>query len=357
MTRLVVHAGTEFADAGAVQRHLVAWREPLQAADVVLPIGDSQTEWREAALGLVPGRDSTPAEALLTRARETSASTILVSSDVLADVLISPEETAGFVAMAAGLDLDVRVVVVVREQIGYINSLYCNRVRNLETARSFAAFATDPTPAHRFDYVATFGAIADTDGVDLVAIPYPELRSKQAGRAVLEAAGVSGDVIDGLPPVADQAEPTPGPVLIAATRLLHKRLRKLGRVSERGRPLLRTLSEGLAARATEQAWDSQTFWGWDTALRRSVELELAESNEMFADFVWGTPWPEPLSVARPRRHDLADLEPPVLHDVFATVERLVGNLRRTSPPTESEDQEESEGSEGVRGPVDPPDFA
>ncbi|MDX6297949.1 MAG: hypothetical protein QOI51_1806, partial [Nocardioidaceae bacterium] len=101
----------------------------------------------------------------------------------------------------------------------------------------------------------------------------------------------------------------------------------------------------------------QTFWGWDTALRRSVELELAESNEMFADFVWGTRWPEPLSVGRPRRHDLADLDPPVLHDVLTTVERLISELREASPPTESEDQEESEVSEGVRGPVDPPDFA
>ncbi len=83
-------------------------------------------------------------------------------------------------------------------------------------------------PAHRFDYVASFGAIADNDGVDLVAIPYPELVASGAGRAVLEAAGLSTEQLAGLPADSSRPDPAPGPVLVGASRLLHKGVRRLG---------------------------------------------------------------------------------------------------------------------------------
>jgi hypothetical protein len=321
VTRLVVHAGAEFADSGAVLRDLVAHRDGLVESGVLLPPEDEATSWRETAQGLLRGDPS--ATALIARARETGVGAVLFSSDILADALASPDQAAVLAEMGAAERLDVRVVVVVREQIGYINSLYCQRVLNLDTVRSLAEFAAMAVPAHRFDYVASFGAIADTAGLELVAIPYPDLRAKGAGRAVLEAAGLGSATPDTMRMSEAAFEPVPGPVLVGATRLLHKRLRRLNSFHEQGRPRLRVLAEQLAARAGEAGWDTTQFWGWDAAVRRAVEDEYRDSNAVFADFVWGTPWPEPWSGGRPQRVDLADLDPPVLREVLTTVDELV----------------------------------
>lgn len=277
--------------------------------------------WRRTASSLLRGDPA--GLQLLAQAQEADAELVLVSSDLLADALASPEEAARLAERAATEGLEVQIVVVVREQVGYINSLYCQRILNLDTARGLPEFAALAVPAHRFDYVASFGAIADTDGLDLVAIPYPELLAHGAGRAVVEAAGIDRPLPDTLLRTESSFEPLPGPVLLSATRLLHKRLRLIKSFHEQGKGPLRPLAAQLAARAAEAAWDSTEYWGWDPPLRRAVEEEYADSNAAFADFVWGTPWPEPWSGGRPQRPDLADLDPQVLHDVLTTVEALV----------------------------------
>lgn len=329
MTTLVLHAGAEHADGGAVHQQLVTWRSELAGMDVWLPPGQTPVEWRETGLSLLRGAagPTNAGRAWLQEALAADARALLLSSDALSDALTSPEEAAGLADMARELGLDVRVVVVVREQIGYINSLYCKRVLAMETARSFTEFATTSVPAHRFDYVASFGAVADTDGVDLVAVPYPRLVSAGAGRVVLEAAGLK-DCADVLPVDTVSPAALPGPVLIAATRLLHKRLRRMGMFHEHGKARLRNLVDRLGQRAVDVGWESTAYWGWDVALRRGVEEEYAATNDLFAEFVWGTPWEEPFSTGRTQRFDLADLEPPILHDVLRMVDGLVEGLSK-----------------------------
>lgn len=321
MTRLVLHAGAEFADRGAVQRDLVAHRAALRDMGVLVPTRDSESSWREVAAGLLRGNAS--AMSLVTKARETGAEIVLVSSDVLADALASPDEASGLAERAAAEGFEVRVVVVVREQVGYINSLYCQRILNLDTARSLANFAVGALPAHRFDYVASFGAIADTPGLELVAVPYPELLAKGAGRAVLEAAAPTGTIPEALGPSASMYNEMPGPVLIGATRLLHKRLRRLNAFHEQGRTLLRRSAKLLRERAAMGGWDENEYWGWNPAMRQAIVEEYQDSNAAFAGFVWDTEWPEPPSDGTQQRVDLPDLDPPLLREVLSTVDDLV----------------------------------
>lgn len=323
MTTLVIHAGAEFADAGAVHQDLVSRRAELTAAGIVLPSRDDVPSWHQTAHGLFTLTRSPLALDLLTRARESASAVAVISSDIFADALTSPDACVRLVETAATQGISVKIVVVVREPIGYINSLYCRRILNLETARSFEAFASLASPAHRFDYVASFGPIVDTDGLELVAVPYPDLLAKGAGRAVLDAAGITGAAVDAIALPPSHQSRLPGPVLIAATRLLNRRLRRLQVFEEEGRPRMRTLVEQLASHAKEARWDSTEFWGWEVPVRRAAAEEHAASNEMFADFVWGTSWPEPYSVGPPVRTDLADLAPQRLRDVFDTVDRLV----------------------------------
>lgn len=326
MTRLVLHAGAEFADGGTVQQDLVSWRSQLREVSVVVPAADSATEWREAGQGLLKGKVSGAAKDLLDEASRVDAEIVLVSSDALADTLTSPADVAVLAQTAAEAGLEPRVVVVVREQVGYINSLYCRRVLALETARTFTEFATTSVPAHRFDYVASFGAIADTEGVELAAIGYPTVAEQGGARAVLAAAGLADEALARLPEGGTPVPEVPGPVVVGAVRLLHKRLRRQGMFNDHGKPRLRLRADELAAHATDREWDSQPFWGWDSALQRQVEEEYSATNGFFAQFVWGTDWPYPWSTGKPVRPDLADLKPAVLLDVFSTVDRLLRDI-------------------------------
>jgi hypothetical protein len=321
MTRLVLHVGAEHADQGAVQRDLVTHRDALREAGIMVPNRDTAASWREVATGLLRGTSS--ATSLISRARESDAEIVLVSSDLLSDALVSPDEAAQLAHRAAAEGLDVRIVIVVREQVGYINSLYCKRIMNLETARGLDEFAALATPAHRFDYVASFGAIADTPGLELVAIPYPELLAKGAGRAVVEAAAPTASIPAALGPSDSGFEPLPGPVLLAATRLLHKRLRRLNAFHEQGKAPLRPYTQKLKERAEKTGWDTAAYWGWSPAEREAIAEEYRESNDAFAEFVWGTSWPEPPSDGRLNRVDLPDLAPALLRGLLTTVDKLV----------------------------------
>jgi hypothetical protein len=286
-----------------------------------VPNRDTIASWREVATGLIRG--TTSAMSLISRARESNAEIVLVSSDLLSDALVSPEEATQLANRAAAEGLDVRIVVVVREQVGYINSLYCKRIMNLETARGLDEFAALATPAHRFDYVASFGAIADTPGLELVAIPYPELLAKGAGRAIVEAAAPTAPIPDSLGPSESAFDPTPGPVLLAATRLLHKRLRRLNAFHEQGKAPLRPYTQKLKERAEKAGWDTHGYWGWTPAESAAVQQEYSESNAAFAEFVWGSEWTEPAEEGRLNRADLPDLAPALLRGVLTTVDKLV----------------------------------
>lgn len=321
--RLILHAGAEYAESGAVRHDLVAARRGLTAAGVVLPDRDDAASWGATCRGLVSAEWTAPARALLAAAREAGAETIIASSDIVSDALTSPRQCAQLAAAARREGLDITVVVVVREQIGYLNTLYCRRVLSLDTARSFTQFIAKASPAHRFDYVASFGSLADTEGIRLAAVPYPDVVEHGSARSVLDAAGVPDEVMDALPDDWQRQSGPPGPVLIGAVRLLHKRLRRQQLFEARGPRGLLPLVDRLRALARAHEWDTTAYWGWDPTDRRDAMRDFEAGNEAFAQFVWGTPWPEQWSTGRPERVDLPALNPPLLREVITTVESLV----------------------------------
>jgi len=318
MTRLIVHAGTEFVDGGTVLADLVRHRETLRAGGVLIPHRSDLAAWRELSAGLLRAAPATMA--LLTEARETGADALLLGSDLLADALTSPDAAARLAALAREEDLDIQIIVVVREQVGYINQLYCHRVLSMETSRNLAQFAAQAVPAHRFDYVASFGAIADTAGLTLKAVPFSDLVSRGAGRCVVEAAGLDAGLAEQVAETRLAVPRLPGPVLIEAVRLLHKRFRWLNAFAEEGKSRLRDLTGQLALAAAEAEWDTTEYWGWSPQQAQAVQEEYAEGNDGFAQFVWGTSWPEEWGTGQQERIDLADLPPKVLRQVITTVE-------------------------------------
>lgn len=322
MSLLVLHAGAEFCDGAIVQQELGTWASRLEELGVVTGGAHDTRSWRELGLGLVRGNGSAPAEGLLAKLAA-GATAAVVSADALCDALHPPKRAEAFAARMREREIEVRVVVFVREQIGFINHLYTRRLLNLDTARGFPEFVSDPVPPHRFDYAASYGSVADTAGLDLVAHSYPDMLEHGPTNLLLRAAGVDESVLTALPASGAAVDGEPGPVLVAATRLLHKRLRRQKMFEVRTKPELRELGRRLRETCAERNWDEGTFWGWDEDGASEAAEEYRLSNDLFAQFVWGTDWQEPFSSAPQQVTDLPGLEPDLVREIVDTVDGLV----------------------------------
>jgi hypothetical protein len=192
-----------------------------------------------------------------------------------------------------------RTIVVVREQLDHLNALYCRAVLELTTFASFEAFVTPALDSGRHD-LSHLGSLLDAPDTELVAVPYSRI---EPGPSI------------------------PGPMLVTAIRMLHKRLTRVGAV----RPIQRRLVRQAAAQVREHAethqWDHTPYWGWPPNLAAEVANRFQPGNTDFARRVWRTDWPD-LPVPREQtRIDLAGCPPATVTDVLTTIQLAVDGAR------------------------------
>jgi hypothetical protein len=332
MTRLVVHAGTHGTRWLDCWRQLVSWRRPLAEAGVRLHPSDQAEAWLSDTHALAAGGN--PPEALLVAAEAAvrdGADIVLLSSERLEDPLRDPAQLAGIESFAADIGVPLTVVVVLRDQLGYLNHLYCERVSQLHMAKDFASFVADPTPGARFDYGSAFRTLIDSPDTTLAAVRYTEMRAGAEAKAVLAAAGVSPPDLAGLPAL-QVSDALPGPVLVAAYRLLFKRLWRLGLISRLPRGQLAAVARRLADYAAEGHWDTSSFWGWDAGSRGAAITRFAAGNDVLAEQLWHRPWGDDWEDGEYVDIDLPARDPRQVVDVLTAVDAIVTDLQASSGP-------------------------
>lgn len=326
MTRLVVLSVAATAGWAGVQRQLVAWREPLERAGVRLDPSDVPDGWATKTATLVT---AAPAEAVTQLARRAVADGVdmlLLGSSRLQDSWSDPDAVASLLHTATELTMQPTVLSVIRDQLGVLNALYSERVMGLHMARDFAAFAANPNPVARFDYGAAYAALVAAADADFVAVPYSSPANGQV-RSILDALAVE---VDGLSaPVASLDEDAlPGPVVIAATRLLFKRMWRLGIFNgSLSRKTKVSTLQRLRAHARERSWDETTYCGWSAGLRADAIATYQAGNDALAHAVWDRAWGDAWESAPYTEVDLASQSPTVVVDVLVTVDRLVRELQ------------------------------
>ena len=157
MTCLVVHAGARATGWSAVQRRLVAARKDLAAVGVQMEPDDVVAAWHRSARAMQT-TDDDPEPTLTRLMNETNAAgrdTLLLSSPLFLSALSSSSWTDRLARVAGKLGFDrIVVVVVVREQIGALNQIYCERVLALETAAPFSSFVGQARIRDSVDYLS-----------------------------------------------------------------------------------------------------------------------------------------------------------------------------------------------------------
>jgi hypothetical protein len=335
MTRLVVHAGTHGTRWPACWRQLVAWREPLASLGVRLHPSDRAEAWLSDTQALTSGGRPKALLEAVESAVAADAGVFLLSSERLEDPLRDPARLAGIESFAADLGVPLTVILVLRDQLGYLNQLYCERVSQLQMAKDFASFAADPTPAARFDYRSAFRPLIDSPDVSFVAIPYVDLRPGSEAKSLLVAAGISATKLNGLDAL-EEPETLPGPVLIAGYRLLFKRLWRLGLISRLPRAQLAAVARRLGDHAAEAHWDSSPFWGWDNPSRSEAITRFGPGNDALAQEVWARAWGDDWEDGEYVDLDLASRDPRLVVDVLNTVDGVITALQGSAGPIAAE---------------------
>jgi len=326
-TRLVVHMGTHATDWQVTQQQLVSWRRPLERLGVRLCPGDDAESWVKAARDIISPKPSQELVEAATAAVRDEAAAFLVSSEQLEDPLRDAAAVRRLKELADDLDMGLTVMIVVRDQVGYLNELYCDRITHLQMARDFSTFVSAPQPAERFDYASAFHLVTGDSDINVVAVPYTALADGAQGRDVVLAAGLSRDQVDALPAGPTRAA-LPGPVLIAALRLLFKRVWRLGMPKTLPRQRLVAAARILAQRAEDHSWDSVPFWGWTGAARQEAVLRYRPGNDALAMALWDRPWDDMWESGSHVDVDLAAGRPTQTVDVLDTVDSIVKDLQK-----------------------------
>ena len=288
--RLVLHAGThKTATTFMQQTALQNWAELASSADVYVPSTatfDRQFPHTNLAWG-VSGDKRYLAERgnlddLAIEIGRTDASEIHLFSEDFSQCLADGAMLDTLVGFAKRVGLELWVVVVVREQTSYINSMYCQRVRMLWDRANFIDALNRERTYDRLNYELYYRQVAARDDIEFRAVPYVSLDGTNPILTVFENLEIDTSSLAVEPTrSADAANRSPSPLLIAAARTLVR----LGdtdfgyRYSEKPTQRMANILE-------RWVWhldgEGSRFWGWD----RSAQLELAEkyrpSNDAFA---------------------------------------------------------------------------
>lgn len=340
MTMLVIHTGMPLTETDRVREQLVAAREPLERAGVALVGKDGPKAWDRAVRQVLGGESPQVLKRIVRKKLQDELSTVLLSSEPAAGALASFTNVMALRAFSRDRALSTKVVLVVREQIELLNALYCQRVMGMETSIGFDAFVMETIASTTLDLGGQFTALLEDTDIQLVAVPYARLEAQLPAAAILRAAGLPGEAAitesrtatgTDVAPIADDTA-LPGPVLLTATRLLHKRLTRLGVVRKRSAAEIVDAAAVLRERAATAGWDAEPFWGWSAERAASMAAEFAAGNALFAARAWGTAWPDPPPTSEQARQDLAAADPAIVSDAMTMIHRVVDELA-TAPAT------------------------
>ncbi len=301
MKRLVVHVGPPKTATTYIQHALFANTDALARHGVYLPrtgrneLSPTSVCHHHLAWELMDSprfrEDIGGWDALAAEISDVDAETVLLSSEVLSrGTLFTRGIGDALQERLLASSRAVTVVYAVRDQLSSMNSAYGQRVKELGPVLDFADHAAAALEAGDADLMRQTARWYDSTSIDFVAIPFPTLVESDPLLALLNAAHIDIPAGD-LTTTGEPSNITLGPVAVAAFRLLRHYLEGLNPAMTYDDKAVRELHR-IAARAAKAAgWCEEPFWGWTPDLAADAVERLAESNERFAQAVWGTSWP------------------------------------------------------------------
>jgi hypothetical protein len=335
--RLVIHLGATKTASTFLQKCLFANETLLREHGIYLPKA-GRLPWatdvishHNLAWELVGDRRFREAHGrwsdMLAEVAQTDAETVLLSTEAFAR-LASDVQLRSFMARRmAELSDDVTLIYVVREPLARINSMYGQSVKTFASVGTFDDYVAESMASGLYDLEKSFRFWYQTQPTKFVALRFDELVRNGPFESLLDALQV--DVPrDALQIPEDVVNPSPGPLAVEAMRLLNARVRVLDHRFSRRSSATMKLSQIAQRRAWKIGWYDNPYWGWEKESAERVARRLKGSNHRFAEAVWGTEWPLPLPVDKPRATvSLLEADAELHDDIEAYLKSMIKRYR------------------------------
>lgn len=296
MTRVVVHVGAAKTATTYIQHSLYDNQEALRDQGVYLPLAGRYNFSKKTVLHhnlaweyLEPARFDSNAggwDALVAELQGIEADVVLLSSESLERMTFSMSHRQVLEAQLRRVSDDITVLYVVRDQLSYLNSLYNQHVKSFRLVETFEQYVKRILKTDQLDLDKRFKSWYSSATLDFVAIPFDTLTAGEVLHNFLKAAGIDvpGDRLTKPRSVSNESL---GPIGVEASRLLGSYLRVLDPTFDYASPVTLKAYRIAARKARENGWCKESHWGWDQALARTVATREEESNQRFAQSVWG----------------------------------------------------------------------
>lgn len=275
-----------------MQSVLKANRKQFLADGILVPRSGQTTSGSHRYLayslaGLpVPAEGEAAEEKLVREVSESGADTVLISSEFLWSLLANPDGAERLLGRLRALELDVTVLLYVRNQPQYFNSIYQHDA-NFRHQREFATFVAGARRHMRRYAYSRWLDFAEAHGVPLLVRPFSEhVRRQGVVEDFLAAVGVaSASRYD----TAAELRRSVGPFTVAVAQSLMRRIGDAGRLTEQQTSLCR---HALRAELRRRQIVDHGYCGLTTGLAAEIEQQFAEDNAAVAQVAWGKPWSE-----------------------------------------------------------------
>jgi len=300
----VLHIGYPKTGTTSLQQFLDANRERLREHGVLYPSPSPQHNlaWSMSGTGASGSRgapgylfdpESLTFERLAEQIARSAADVVVLSSEEFVHRASQTAAVRTVERFASEVGASIDVIVFIRPQYAYINSLYTQRARYFNERRSFEDFAREAVGLRLINYSKRLRAWDQAPNLRLIPVPFTKSRMQPNLEAVFfDVAGLSdcaGSVLEGAE--RRRVNTSPGAATVEVFRRLTGHLDQLAGARNLDRSVRSSLSHYVTRICQRRIdWDTIPFNGLDNGLREQIDEHFAASNNAFARHHWGADW-------------------------------------------------------------------
>lgn len=224
-------------------------------------------------------------------------SQVLVSAEQFTQPVADPEVFSRLNRLLVKHGFRMRVVVFIRDQPDYINAMFVHSTRRLYHYLGFEEYVEKQLAERQrfFDYSYLFSQLLACPDLETCFLPFRSGLGDPFERLMQSQAWAAPSAWEPADPREGNIQPGTRGVWVAqeVARLLADRKIHPSRFTNKSAAIRRI--------AEREGWTSERYYGFTPELQVRVAAHYSESNEQFAQKVWGRSWRDVFPLSHPER--------------------------------------------------------
>jgi len=328
-----VHAGTHKTASTYIQSRLWRNREILENYGIKLlyPKQEKTGQYEDFATRLY-NENYTKIENELVSLKE-EYDHLLVSAEQFTKSIISKKHLDGFQALLAKLGYKLNVVIFLRDQPDYINSIYVQEVRRFYHSLSVPKFEIKcrKQRPHRFNYEEMFSDLLDDNRINVKFLPYCSSFGDPFVRLLDSLEQDLPHYVEWIPAKPGKSNDQPGIKGVWLAIETCKRMQKMGVKLKR----LENQSKYIRKYSIPRGWSEDRYYGLRPKKVKIIREFYRNGNDRFARRVWeNKTWAEVFKSLPKQKYNVLDeasLPKEEMDEMNDLLELILSDIKQENP--------------------------